>query len=148
MQKEFFKFTKNRRAEITTDDVLQTMFDLALSLIHAEKGFLFECSHTGKPKFKFGKNTKEKLVSENQLSRTDRQMIDEAIKLREMKIALNGPGYKSGKLSPWRRIAVPLVAGKSGELQNNGMRNDGLLGVCYFFSEKKANLFRKENKNF
>ena len=138
VQEEFFKFAKTRRTEISTDDVLQTMLDLALSLIHAEKGFLFECSHTGKPKFKFGKNTKEKLVSENQLSRTDRQIIDEAIKLREMKIALNGRGYKSGKLSPWRRIAVPLVAGKSGESQNSGMRNDGLLGVCYFFSEEKS----------
>jgi len=138
VQEEFFKFAKTHRTEISTDDVLQTMLDLALSLIHAEKGFLFECSHTGKPKFKFGKNAKEKLVSENQLSRTDRQIIDEAIKLREMKIALNGRGYKSGKFCPWRRIAVPLVAGKSGESQNSGMRNDGLLGVCYFFSEEKS----------
>jgi len=138
VQKEFFKFTKNRRAEITTDDVLQTMFDLVLSLIHAEKGFLFECSQTNNRKFRFGKDAKEELVSENQLSQTDRQIIDEAIKLRDMKITLKGSGSKSGELSGWQRIAVPLVAGKGGELQNNGVINDGLLGVCYFCSEKKS----------
>ncbi len=138
VQKEFFKFTQNRRTEITTDDVLQTMFDLALSLIHAEKGFLFECSQTSKLKFRFGKNAKEQLVSENQLSQTDRQIIDEAIKLRDMKITLNGSVSKSGELSGWQRIAVPLVAGKGGELQNKGMINDGLLGVCFFCSEGKS----------
>jgi len=146
VQEEFFKFTQNRRTEITTDDVLQTMFDLVLSLIHAEKGFLFECNQTDRPKFRFGKNTKRKLVSENQLSQTDRLIIDEAIKLRDMRITLNSSDSKLVDWSGWQRIAVPLIAGKGGGFQNSGMINDGLLGVCYFCSEEKGKPISKRKQ--
>ncbi len=138
VQQEFFKFTKNRRTEMTTNDVLKTMFDLAISLIHAEKGFLFECSETCKPKFRFGTNAQGQLKYEKQLSPVDWKIIDEAIKLRDPKITPNSSGRKTGDWSGWQRIAAPLFTGKSEESKNNGIKSDGVLGVCYFCSEKKS----------
>ena len=146
VQEEFFKFSRNRRTEITTDAVLHTMFDLVLSLIHAEKGFLFECNQTIRPKFKFGKNTKRELVAENQLSQTDKLIIDEAIKLRDMKITFNSSDSKSVDGSGWQRIAVPLIAGKGGEFQNSEVIHEGLLGVCYFCSEEKSKPISKRKQ--
>ncbi len=139
VREKFFKFTYKRQTKIKSDDVLLTMLDLAISLLHAEQGIILIYDHSEKLKFKIGKNSDGRIITENEIFELDFGLIKESIESGKTKGVYEQPSTEKQKggtgHSSWKKIAVPLISTqleKGNEPERGQFGHHGILGVFYF----------------
>ncbi|NIR52669.1 FHA domain-containing protein, partial [candidate division KSB1 bacterium] len=92
VQREFFRYARNGQANITTDDLLLTMLDLAVSLIHADQAVILQFDVSRKLRFKIGKKQKGQTILENNLTDFDWNMIRNAMSRKAPEIVCSHDG--------------------------------------------------------
>lgn len=134
--REFFKFSANKQTKVTTNDVLLTMLDLALSLVHADQVLIlqFDPSHT--LRFKIGKKQGQTLF-ENRLSEFDWNIINESVRNKQLKIVHKEYRKGSAEGTGWSRMAIPLISTKDEKLTKDEMGVSGVLGVFFLTQGRK-----------
>jgi serine phosphatase RsbU (regulator of sigma subunit) len=136
--REFFKFSAGKQTKVTTNDVLLTMLDLALSLVHADQALILQFDPLNKLRFKIGKKQQGQTLFENRLSEFDWNIINESIRKREPNIVYKDYA-KTGSDGPsWSKMAVPLISTKDEKRKKDEMGVDGVLGVFYLTQNRKS----------
>lgn len=135
--REFFRFSAGKQTRITTNDVLLTMLDLAVSLVHADQALILQFDPSNKLRFKIGKKQQGQTLFENRLSEFDWNIINESVRNRQQKIV-----YKEyAKVSPdgpsWSKMAIPLISTKAEKHKKDELGVDGVLGVFYVTQNRK-----------
>lgn len=126
VQKEFFKLAENRATILTTDDLLNTMLDLVVWLVHAESAVLFQINQQEKLTFKTGRTAKKQRLPQPELSDAEWLFLHKALQAQKVTTDQNGHGDKEDALQHWRRMALPLRSA-----QQKAIGKQGLLGLCY-----------------
>ncbi|MFQ5863864.1 MAG: SpoIIE family protein phosphatase [bacterium] len=154
IQKEFFKFAEKRHTKIKSDDVLLTMLDLAISLLHAEQGAILITDPSKGLRFKIGKNHDGEIITEEELVDLDWEIIKESIESRKTKAVSEGSTseeHKNEDIVPiqWHKTAVPLISTQSEQSDEphcGYLGNDGILGVFYFSQKQKTHSLSKKKQ--
>ena len=143
--KEFFKFSASRRTKITTNDVLLTMLDLAVSLVHADQALILQFNPDNHMRFKLGKKQGGQSLFENHLSEFDWTIINESIRNKTAKIVARNVSARrridsAAEELAWSKMAIPLISIKGEPDKKHVLGMDGVLGVFYFTQNKKRNM--------
>ncbi|MFQ5652221.1 MAG: SpoIIE family protein phosphatase [bacterium] len=147
VQKEYFKLAENRQTNVTTTDVLNTMLDLALSLVHADQAAILKYDPSGKLELKIGKNFDSCLIeSEQALFETIFASKKPHITPMQPNGELTTTWRSSGSEFSWDRIVFPLLATKGDEQIKDELGHNGLLGLCYLAHQKKHNPISNRKK--
>ncbi len=135
--REFFKFSANKQTKVTTNDVLLTMLDLALSLVHADQALILQFDHSNTLRFKIGKKQQGQTLFENRLSEFDWNIINESVRNKELKIVYKELGKTKADGPGWSRMSIPLISTKDEKLQKDEMGVSGVLGIFFLTQGRK-----------
>ena len=140
VQKEFFKLSENRSTKLTTDDVLKTMLDLMLWLLHADFGMLFQANEQNKLHFKIGRSSNNKTFDKPDLQDDDWILLNDVI--RSLEIQTDRTRSKTGGSNvinkTWNKLAIPLTFSRKNDLSGNHIGRHALLGICYIRKQAKT----------
>ncbi len=135
--REFLKFSANRHTKVTTNDVLLTMLDLALSLVHADQALILQFDSSNTLRFKIGKKQQGKTLFENRLSEFDWNVINESIRKRQPNIVYKDYGAAGIAGPSWSKMAIPLISTKDEKQQKDELGVNGVLGVFYLTQNRR-----------
>ncbi len=140
VQKEFFKLSENRSTKLTTDDVLKTMLDLMLWLLHAQYGMLFQANEQNKLHFKIGRASNNQSFDKPDLQNDDWILLNDVI--QSLEIQTDRTKSKTGQSNVinknWGKLAIPLTFSRKYDLPGNHIGRHALLGICYIRKQAKA----------
>lgn len=154
VQSEYFKLAdKDPQTEITTEDALQTIVDLSLSLVHAHKALIFVYDQNKELKLKLARNITLKGRTIVTMLQAERKLFQKANLTRHLIV-----DYESGtrnsretasKQGPriWRKIVVPLLSSGGKEPDAEPLGDDGILGYCLILHNKGYRTVSLEKKD-
>lgn len=149
VQQEFFKYIETKRTNIQTDEILQTMLNLAISLLHAEQGVILLKNASNELQFKIAKNYEGESISKETVT-IDWSLVDDCLQTQELKMASedlpsSGPYKNEVNFVTSRKIAIPILSSNSDNFLNEQSHDNNVLGIFYFtgcpsLSKKKREL--------
>ncbi len=146
VQKEYFKLAEYGHTNITTNDVLNTMLDLALSLVHADVAVILQIDHAAQLNIKMGKNYDNSFM-EREWSLLNQVMVSQKPYIRYLTNGKSGSKtWPPATASNWEKIVFPLLATKVDDHIKGAVGRDGLLGVCYLRHHKQHNPITNRKK--
>ncbi|HEX9653503.1 MAG TPA: SpoIIE family protein phosphatase [bacterium] len=134
--REFFKFS-GKQTKVTTNDVLLTMIELSLSLVHADQALVLQFDSASTLRFKVGKKPQGQTIFENRLSQIDRNIINESMRNKQPKIVYKEYGRPIPEGPSWSKMAIPLISTKVEKLKKDELGVDGVLGAFYLTQNRK-----------
>jgi len=149
VQKEFFKLAENRSSKLTTHDVLSTLLDLLVWLLHAQKIILFQADNRAKLTFKIGRQADGESFSQPQLADAEWLLLNKVIRTREITTnkGTYSPGTRAETPGHWSQMALPLQPSRRSLTLYDELRHHGLLGICYIIRDAKAKRLSEKRFN-
>ncbi|MFQ5636880.1 MAG: SpoIIE family protein phosphatase [bacterium] len=142
IRSEFFKYTKDGHANISIDDLLLTMLDLAISLIHADTAMVLQFDSSKRLRYKIGKKASGSTLIENSLSEYDWDLINETVRKRDANYLFTDETgeFESHEPEPsiWQKIVIPLMSANPDQGQKNRLGVDGILGVLFLIQKGRS----------
>ncbi|RMF70498.1 MAG: FHA domain-containing protein, partial [Calditrichaeota bacterium] len=126
VQRAFFKFAGQNRTNLSKREAVETLLDLAATLIHADEVFLFHLDPAKRLQFELGRDRRGNPVAPESLPPESWECIHAAISSAGIEVSLCPAGGRGEKRI--RCLVAPLLSQKVG----------GVLGVSYFGWEKGA----------
>ncbi len=137
VQNEYFRLAENRHTNVTTNDVLNTMLDLALSLVHADQAAILEYDDSHDLHLKIGKNL-DGVALDGQRGLFEGVCESQVAKIACRDEVLDNDGGAAGD-PDWEYMAFPLMAIKGNSQKTDELGRNGVLGVCYLNHNKTQN---------
>jgi len=141
VEREFFKYTQSETG-ITTDDLLLTMLDLTISLVHAEEALVLQFDADKRLRFKIGKQHRGQRLFENQLSEFDWNIINNAIRTRSTELVYreipSDPDETVEGKPYWHKLAIPLTVTNIEERQKSDFGVQGVVGVLFLSQPRRT----------
>lgn len=134
VKKEFFRFSEHRTGDVATQDVLTTMLHLAMSLLHADRGLLFQLEREKKLTFRIGRDPDGNILEDPQVSSVDSQRMQQAATSSQMQIVPE----RETENGRWQKLIVPLMPLKTEDANAIEFFRDDIFGIAVFEAGKKA----------
>lgn len=139
VQEELFKLVHKRRTRASLQEVLQTLLDLAIRLLHTEVGSIYLLNpRTGKLEYFVGRNHQNQGVSESEFQAN--WDLLQSCKRRKTPLFLNARGAiktmeGNSSLEKCTCLAVPILV--TGRDDQQELLKEEIIGLFYFFNISK-----------